>query len=142
MGQAVAHANVVRTFSWFEPDDDAPFLAMELVVGVDLRELIALHGRLPWREACNYGFLAAVGLAALHAAGVVHRDVQPANLLIQRDGGLKIADFGAAAAAALLDSERPHESQWSASLSPYSPLPPEASEPSVLNDPRADVFSL
>src|SRR5262249_12385783 len=97
IGAEIQHPNLVRTWSCSNAIDGTAFLVMDLVEGVTLADLVVLHGPLPWREACNYVFQASVGLARLHAAGIVHGDVRPAHLLIEHEGGLKIADFGQAA---------------------------------------------
>jgi serine/threonine protein kinase len=111
---------------------------MELVPGISLADLIGLHRALPWREACNYAFQAAVGLGQLHEAGIVHRDVQPANLLIDRNGGLKVADFGQADAAFL----HGEAGAWSrlTVASPYTA--PELWDENTPRDAQSDIFSL
>jgi eukaryotic-like serine/threonine-protein kinase len=138
-GLAVDHSGVVRTFGGPQPAADRLFLAMELVPAISLAELIALHSALPWREACNYAFQAAVGLGQLHEVGIVHRDVQPGNLLIERDGGLKVADFGTADAAFLRD-EAGRAMLPLGAASAYSSPEILSGEGSV--DPQSDVFSL
>jgi serine/threonine protein kinase len=91
----LSHPNVVRVFDVGE-DGDRPFIAMEYVEGETLAELIARRGSLPPAEAAELGVQACAGLAAAHAAGLVHRDVKPQNLLLGRDGVLKLGDFGIA----------------------------------------------
>ncbi len=92
----LAHPNVVRVFDVGE-DDGRPFIAMEYVEGETLAELVARRGRLPAGEAATLGIQICAGLAAAHAAGLVHRDVKPQNLLLSTDGVLKLGDFGIAA---------------------------------------------
>ena len=92
----LGHPNVVRVFDVGE-DDGRPFIAMEYVEGETLAELVARRGRLPAREAAGLGMQMCAGLAAAHAAGLVHRDVKPQNLLLGTDGTLKLGDFGIAA---------------------------------------------
>jgi serine/threonine-protein kinase len=92
----LAHPNVVRVFDVGE-DDGRPFIAMEYVEGETLAELVARRGRLPAAEAATLGTQMCAGLAAAHAAGLVHRDVKPQNLLLGTDGLLKLGDFGIAA---------------------------------------------
>jgi serine/threonine-protein kinase len=137
LGRTVEHPSVLRTLAR-APDDDIPLLVMELVQGISLGELIALHGTLTWREACNYAFQAAVGLGALHDADIVHRGVEPANLLIERDGGLKVADFGTADAAFLRDDGA--VLSIPAAASAYAS--PELLRGEGPSDPQSDVFSL
>jgi serine/threonine-protein kinase len=91
----LAHPNVVRVFDVGE-DGGRPFIAMEYVEGETLAELVARAGPLPPREAASLGVQACAGLAAAHAAGLVHRDVKPQNLLLGRDGVLELGDFGIA----------------------------------------------
>lgn len=92
----LAHPNVVRVFDVGE-DDGRPFIAMEYVEGETLADLVVRRGRLPAAEAASLGMQACAGLAAAHAAGLVHRDVKPQNLLLGADGVLKLGDFGIAA---------------------------------------------
>src|SRR6266571_2774599 len=81
-------------------EGDILFLAMEYVPGRTLRELLAERGRLSPREALDIIEGVLVGLAAAHAAGIVHRDVKPENVLITEGHAVKVADFGLARAAA------------------------------------------
>ncbi len=91
----LSHANVVKVFDVGEADG-IPYIAMEHVDGETLAELVARRGTLPPLEAAALGAQAARALAAAHAAGLVHRDVKPQNLLLRRDGLLKLGDFGIA----------------------------------------------
>jgi eukaryotic-like serine/threonine-protein kinase len=91
----LAHPNVVRVFDVGE-DDGRPFIAMEYVEGENLAELVARRGPLAPSEAASLGVQICAALAAAHAAGLVHRDVKPQNLLLSRDGVLKLGDFGIA----------------------------------------------
>jgi serine/threonine protein kinase len=92
----LAHPNVVRVFDVGE-DDGRPFIAMEYVEGETLAELVARRAPLPAAEVASLGMQMCAGLAASHAAGLVHRDVKPQNLLLSTDGVLKLGDFGIAA---------------------------------------------
>jgi eukaryotic-like serine/threonine-protein kinase len=91
----LAHPNVVRVFDVGE-DEGRPFIAMEYVEGETVAELSARRGPLPAAETAGLGMQACAGLAAAHAAGLVHRDVKPQNLLLGVDGVLKLGDFGVA----------------------------------------------
>jgi len=82
-----------------DPKTGNPYLVMELLSGHDLQTVIVRHGALPEQLALRIVAQAATGLAAAHAAGVIHRDVKPANLfLARRDNELtvKVLDFGLA----------------------------------------------
>jgi serine/threonine-protein kinase len=94
----LSHPNVVSVFDAGE-EDGRPYIVMEHVDGETVAELLARRGRLPPEEARDLALQAARGLAHAHSAGLVHRDVKPQNLLLRKDGTLKIADFGIARAA-------------------------------------------
>lgn len=70
------------------------FLVMELLTGGSVADLAERTGPLPWREACRIVAQSARGLAAAHAAGMIHRDVKPANLMLNHCGDVKVVDFG------------------------------------------------
>ena len=91
----LSHPNVVRIFDVGE-DGGRPFIAMEYVEGETLGELLAKRGRLPPAEVARLGVQVCAALAVAHAAGLVHRDVKPQNLILGRDGALRLGDFGIA----------------------------------------------
>jgi eukaryotic-like serine/threonine-protein kinase len=91
----LSHPNVVAVFDAGEADGGRPYIVMEYVDGTTLEG----RGPLPPAEAVALAVQACHGLAHAHAAGLVHRDVKPHNLLLRRDGTLKVADFGIARAA-------------------------------------------
>ncbi|MHC5012540.1 MAG: serine/threonine protein kinase, partial [Planctomycetota bacterium] len=99
IGQRVEHENVVRTYDCDATETDgrtAHFLVMEYVEGQTLRDLLEELERVP-EELCRHiGREVAEGLAAIHAAGVVHRDVKPENVLITEDHVVKVMDLGVA----------------------------------------------
>jgi len=91
----LSHPNVVRIYDVGE-DAGTPFIAMEYVAGETLADLIGRRGPLPTRETAELGVQLCRGLAAVHEAGLVHRDVKPQNLLLRDDGVVKLGDFGIA----------------------------------------------
>jgi eukaryotic-like serine/threonine-protein kinase len=96
----IDHPNVVRALD-DGVDDDRPFLVMELVRGESLADYLEREGKMATDLALDLMRQAGRGLAAMHASGVVHRDVKPGNLLLVREGGdqpwaVKVADFGLA----------------------------------------------
>jgi Tol biopolymer transport system component len=97
---ALSHPNVVTIYEIGKAGGTA-FIAMELVEGKTLRAILE-SGPLPARKLLSLAAQAADGLAKAHAAGIVHRDLKPDNLMVTRDGFVKILDFGLAKLA------RPH----------------------------------
>jgi serine/threonine protein kinase len=95
---AVDHPAVVQLLDRGETVDRRPYLVMELLHGRDLREVLVRSGPLPVPEALLLIAEALDGLAAVHAAGIVHRDVKLENLFLCHDGSLKVIDFGVAKA--------------------------------------------
>ena len=91
----LSHPNVVGVYDT-GVEDRQPYLVMEYVEGCTLADEVLRRGALPAAEVTALGAQACAGLAHAHAAGVVHRDVKPHNLLLRRDGVLKVADFGIA----------------------------------------------
>ncbi|MEU9779571.1 protein kinase [Streptomyces phaeochromogenes] len=77
-------------------DDDRPWIVMELVRGRSLADVIGSQGALPPREAARIGTEVLAALRAAHGAGVLHRDVKPANVLLADDGRVVLTDFGIA----------------------------------------------
>jgi serine/threonine protein kinase len=94
----LSHPNIVGVYDAGE-EQGRPFIVMEYVEDETVAELLARRKRLPSDEAVGLAVQASRGLEHAHAAGLVHRDVKPQNLLLRRDGTLKIADFGIARAA-------------------------------------------
>jgi serine/threonine protein kinase len=92
---AVCHDHVVKVHS-VQVVDGLPYLVMQYVAGESLQERLDRVGPLPLEEAVRIGLQAASGLAAAHAQGLIHRDVKPANILLDRDGHTYVADFGLA----------------------------------------------
>lgn len=101
LGARVAHPNLVTVFDVGLLADGA-FLAMELVEGSNLAALVEGGSSLPAARALPLLASVARGLEAAHRVGVVHRDVKPDNVLLGRDGSVKVSDFGLAALVASL----------------------------------------
>ncbi len=100
--QAIArltHGNVVQVFDFGVDTENNPYFVMELVEGTPLDALLKDRGRLPTADAIEIARQSALGLAAAHRAGIIHRDVKPSNLIVDARGGVKIVDFGIARAS-------------------------------------------
>src|SRR5688500_17047064 len=96
---ALNHPHIV-TIHEVDEHEGTTFIAMELVDGMPLDKALAA-GPMPVVQALEYGAQIASALEAAHAAGIVHRDVKPANIVITRDNRVKVLDFGVAKLAKL-----------------------------------------
>jgi serine/threonine protein kinase len=127
----LSHPNVVRVYDAGEADG-RPFIVMEYVPGTSL----AQAGRLAPGRVVELGVQACAGLQHAHDAGLVHRDVKPANLLVREDAVLKVADFGIARAA-----ESTRHTQAGTLLGTAAYLAPEQIAGADAT-PASDVYSL
>ncbi len=93
------HPNIVSVYDYGQ-DPAGPFIVMELIDGEDLSSVIRRTGALPPRQAARLTAEIARALGVAHANGIVHRDVKPGNVLVARDGRVKVTDFGIARAVA------------------------------------------
>jgi len=147
-GKRLSHAGIIRTFGIHQTDDvygEVLYLVMEYVEGINLEELINLKGPIPVAQACDFIRQAAAGLQHAHAAGLIHRDVKPGNLLVDAQGTIKILDFG----LALLDGDEAAADEFSLAmifghncLGTADYIAPEQSLDSSAVDTRADVYGL
>jgi uncharacterized protein (TIGR03067 family) len=136
------HPNIVAAFD-AELAGDSCLLVMEYVRGETLADRLAA-GPLPLTEACRAARDAARGLAHAHAAGLVHRDVKPHNLIRAADGTVKVLDFGLAGVAAGETGGRGGDGLTGAGMlvgtADYI-APEQAADPRAA-DPRADIYGL
>ncbi len=100
---ALDHRNVCNVYEAGESADGHPFIAMALYAGEPLKSRIARDGALPLPDALDIARQIASGLAFAHAAGVIHRDLKPGNIMLLPDGTVKILDFGLAKFADVTD---------------------------------------
>lgn len=102
---ALNHPNIVTIYE-VDLNGEQPYIAMELVEGRDLRELMR-QGPLPIRKILDIGTQTAEGLAAAHDRGIVHRDLKPENIMVTKSGFVKVLDFGLAKLIADGDAQDP-----------------------------------
>lgn len=133
---AVVHANVLAIHQ-VQPAGRLPFLVMPLVAGESLAQRLTAQGALELKEVLRIGMQAAAGLAAAHEQGLVHRDVKPANILLEK--GVEravLTDFGLARAADDVTLTR-----WGVIAGTPQYMSPEQARGEPL-DGRSDLFSL
>ncbi len=94
----LSHPNIVNVYDVGE-DNGIHYIVMELVQGITLKEYIDMKGRLDIKEALNISVQIASGLSAAHDNRIIHRDVKPQNIIMSKDGKVKVTDFGIAKAA-------------------------------------------
>lgn len=137
---ALDHRNIVRAYD-VDNDGENHFMVMEYVEGKDLQQMVKTGGPLEYQFAAEYIRQAAVGLAHAHEAGLIHRDVKPANLLVDQGNVVKVLDLGLArftgedqASLTVLHDENV--------LGTADYLAPEQALDSHGVDARADIYSL
>ncbi len=146
--QAVAsldHPNIVRAYDVdheIDGDSELHFLVMEYVEGRSLHEVVQQDGMLPFRLAAEYMRQAAEGLHHAHMAGLVHRDIKPGNLLVDRNGTVKILDLGLARFFGEGDDMSLTVAHDEKVLGTADYLAPEQAIDSHTVDARADLYSL
>ena len=97
-GEAVAmlsHPNIVQVYD-VSSTDSAHFIVMELVNGISLRQYMEKKGVLNWKETLHFAMQIAKGLEHAHSRGIVHRDIKPHNVMVLKNGSVKVMDFGIA----------------------------------------------
>ena len=96
--QAVAqlsHPNIVSVYD-VSKAGDTEYIVMELIDGITLKQYMARRGLLNWRESLHFITQIMRGLSHAHSRGIVHRDIKPQNIMVLRDGSVRVADFGIA----------------------------------------------
>ena len=96
--QAVAmlsHPNIVSVYD-VSHSNNLDYIVMELIEGITLKQYLEQKGRLNWREALHFSTQIAKALEHAHSRGIIHRDIKPHNIMILKDGSVKVADFGIA----------------------------------------------
>ncbi len=130
----LSNPNIVAVYD-VSHRDDIEYIVMELVDGITLRQYMDRRGALQWREVLHFTRQIARALAHAHERGIIHRDIKPQNILMLRDGTIKVEDFGIAA----LENEV-YETNGQAIGSIHYIAPEQAR--GELPDVRSDIYSL
>ena len=130
----LSNPNIVAVYD-VSHSDAMEYIVMELVDGITLKQYMDKKGALNWHEALHFARQIARALAHAHERGIIHRDIKPHNIMLLKDGSIKVADFGIAA----LDNEV-HESNGQAIGSIHYIAPEQARGENP--DIRSDIYSL
>jgi len=135
MGRLSGHPNIVTVHRSGYTKTGNPYIVMEYLRNGSLSEQLRANGRVPWRDAIRYTIQTAGALETAHSAGVLHRDVKPANILISNMGQAKLGDFGI---ARLNDSPNTRSHEVTASVAHVAPEIVGGKTPNS----QADLYSL
>jgi len=97
-GEAVAmlsHPNIVQVYD-VSSSENANFIVMELIDGISLKQYMEKKGVLNWKETLHFAMQIAKGLEHAHGRGIIHRDIKPHNVMVLKNGSVKVMDFGIA----------------------------------------------
>ena len=92
---ALSHPNIVSVYD-VSTSDDADYIVMELIDGITLKQYMEKKGVLNWKETLHFAIQIAKALDHAHSRGIVHRDIKPHNVMVLKNGSVKVADFGIA----------------------------------------------
>ncbi len=135
--QAVAmlsHPNIVAVYD-VSHSDNIDYIVMELIEGITLKQYINRKGILNWKEALHFTTQIAKALSHAHSRGIIHRDIKPHNIMILKDGSVKVADFGI---ARLLSTQNTLTQE---ALGSVHYISPEQAKGGAV-DARSDIYSV
>ncbi len=135
---SLQHPNIVQVYDYGQSDGNY-FIVMELIEGTDLRRYLRSRGVLAVDRAIIIAHDVALGLGAAHRRAIVHRDVKPQNILVGRDGSIKLTDFGIASVYKDINAERLTTTGMTLGTVQY--YAPEQAQGEIVS-PAADVYAL
>lgn len=134
------HPNIVSIYDIAEQDGQY-YIVMEVLTGGSLADQTVDGRSVNWKDACRMIADAAEGLSAAHAAGLVHRDIKPDNLMMTGDGVVKVVDFGLSKLVDAKSDTRDATTQHGTILGTPQYMSPEQCESAAV-DSRSDIYSL
>ncbi len=129
----LSHPNIVNVYDVVD-EGSIHYIVMELIEGITLKSYIGKKGFLDVKEAVGIAIQVAQGIGAAHEQNIVHRDIKPQNMLISKDGKVKVADFGIARAAST-------QTMTSEAMGSVHYMAPEQARGGY-SDTRSDIYSL
>ena len=136
-GEAVAmlsHPNIVQVYD-VSSSDNANFIVMELIDGISLKQYMQRKGILNWKETLHFAMQIGAGLEHAHSRGIVHRDIKPHNVMVLKNGSVKVMDFGI---ARVMSKSNTLTKEALGSVHYISPEQAKGSH----TDNRSDIYSL
>lgn len=136
-GEAVAmlsHPNIVQVYD-VSSSDSANYIVMELIDGISLKQYMEVKGVLNWKETLHFAMQIAKGLEHAHSRGIVHRDIKPHNVMVLKNGSVKVMDFGI---ARVMNKSNTLTKEALGSVHYISPEQAKGS----YTDNRSDIYSL
>ena len=130
----LSNPNIVSVYD-VSHSDEREFIVMELISGITLKQYMDKKGALDWKEVVHFSKQITRALAHAHERGIIHRDIKPQNIMLLRDGTLKVADFGI---AALENEVYENNGQTIGSIHYIAPEQARGLSP----DARSDIYSL
>ena len=129
----LAHPNIVNVYDVYD-QDGIYFIVLEFVEGITLKEYIQQNGRLGMEQALDFSIQIASGLEAAHENHIIHRDIKPQNIIVAKNGTIKVTDFGIARAAS-------SNTLTSGAVGSVHYISPEQARGGY-SDERSDIYSL
>ena len=130
----LSNPNIVAVYD-VSHSDEREYIVMELISGITLKQYMDKNGALDWKEVVHFTKQITRALSHAHERGIIHRDIKPQNIMLLRDGTLKVADFGI---AALENEVHENNGQTIGSIHYIAPEQARGNSP----DARSDIYSL
>ena len=130
----LSHANIMSVYD-VSSSQGIEYIVMELLDGITLKQYMERRNHMNWREALHFITQIMRGLSHAHSRGIIHRDIKPQNIMVLRDGTVKVADFGI---ACLADA---NQTLTQEALGSVHYISPEQAKGSHV-DNRTDLYSL
>lgn len=131
----LSHPNIVKVYD-VSFGDLIQYIVMEYIDGITLKQYIESHGHLEWKESVNIVMQILRALQHAHDKGIIHRDVKPQNIMLMKDGSIKVTDFGIARFA-----RSEHKTMTDKAIGSVHYISPEQARGEI-TDEKADIYSV
>lgn len=131
----LSHPNIVKVYD-VSFGDRIQYIVMELIEGITLKQYIDQEGAIRWNEALHFTTQILMALECAHEKGIIHRDIKPQNIMLLRDGSIKVADFGIARF-----SQSETQTMTDKAIGSVHYIAPEQARGDYITD-KADIYSV